>query len=375
MIPESLETLLRQWMAPGLSVAIAFAVAATAYRAGVIVLRRITRHRPVAALFLKLAEGPGLAVTTLIVLQAVLQSAPNDLEGIGAVRHAAALALIAAATWLALRLTAGIADAVALRHPMNVADNLGARRIQTQTRLLTRLLASIVALVGTAFALLTFPGVRSIGASLLASAGIAGLVLGVAAKAVLGNLLAGLHVAMTQPIRIDDVVIIEGEYGRVEEIGSSFVVVAIWDGRRLVVPLQQFMEKPFQNWTRVSGDILGTVFLWVDYGTPLEPLRAELRRICESAPEWDRRVCLIQVTDAGEHAMQLRALVSSADSPRNWDLRCLVRERLLDFIRREYPECLPRARTVELASGEDSGAAGRPEATTRSKAQETEAMV
>jgi small-conductance mechanosensitive channel len=375
MIPESLETLLRQWMAPGLSVAIAFAVAATAYRAGVIVLRRITRHRPVAALFLKLAEGPGLAVITLIVLQAVLQSAPNDLEGIGAVRHAAALALIAAATWLALRLTAGIADAVALRHPMNVADNLGARRIQTQTRLLTRLLASIVALVGTAFALLTFPGVRSIGASLLASAGIAGLVLGVAAKAVLGNLLAGLHVAMTQPIRIDDVVIIEGEYGRVEEIGSSFVVVAIWDGRRLVVPLQQFMEKPFQNWTRVSGDILGTVFLWVDYGTPLEPLRAELRRICESAPEWDRRVCLIQVTDAGEHAMQLRALVSSADSPRNWDLRCLVRERLLDFIRREYPECLPRARTVELASGEDSGAAGRPEATTRSKAQETEAMV
>ena len=135
------------------------------------------------------------------------------------------------------------------------------------------------------------------------------------------------------------------------------------------------MEKPFQNWTRVSGDILGTVFLWVDYGTPLEPLRAELRRICESAPEWDRRVCLIQVTDAGEHAMQLRALVSSADSPRNWDLRCLVRERLLDFIRREYPECLPRARTVELASGEDSGAAGRPEATTRSKARETEAMV
>lgn len=375
MIPESLETLLRQWMAPGLSVAIAFAVAATAYRAGVIVLRRITRHRPVAALFLKLAEGPGLAVTTLIVLQAVLQSAPNDLEGIGAVRHAAALLLIAAATWLALRLTAGIADAVALRHPMNVADNLGARRIQTQTRLLTRLLASIVALVGTAFALLTFPGVRSIGASLLASAGIAGLVLGVAAKAVLGNLLAGLHVAMTQPIRIDDVVIIEGEYGRVEEIGSSFVVVAIWDGRRLVVPLQQFMEKPFQNWTRVSGDILGTVFLWVDYGTPLEPLRAELRRICESAPEWDRRVCLIQVTDAGEHAMQLRALVSSADSPRNWDLRCLVRERLLDFIRREYPECLPRARTVELASGEDSGAAGRPEAATRSKARETEAMV
>ena len=375
MIPESLETLLRQWMAPGLSVAIAFAVAATAYRAGVIVLRRITRHRPVAALFLKLAEGPGLAVTTLIVLQAVLQSAPNDLEGVGAVRHAAALALIAAATWLALRLTAGIADAVALRHPMNVADNLGARRIQTQTRLLTRLLASIVALVGTAFALLTFPGVRSIGASLLASAGIAGLVLGVAAKAVLGNLLAGLHVAMTQPIRIDDVVIIEGEYGRVEEIGSSFVVVAIWDGRRLVVPLQQFMEKPFQNWTRVSGDILGTVFLWVDYGTPLEPLRAELRRICESAPEWDRRVCLIQVTDAGEHAMQLRALVSSADSPRNWDLRCLVRERLLDFIRREYPECLPRARTVELASGEDSGAAGRPEAATRSKARETEAMV
>lgn len=356
MIPESVETLLRQWMAPGLSVAIAFAVAAIAYRAGVIVLRRLTRHRPAAALFVQRAEGPGLAVTAMIVLQTVLQSAPNDIAGMEPVRHATALLLIAAATWLALRLTAGIADAVALRHPMDVADNLGARRIQTQTRLLTRTLASLVALVGIAFALLTFPGVRSIGASLLASAGVAGLVLGIAAKAVIGNLLAGLQVAMTQPIRIDDVVIIEGEYGKVEEIGSSFVIVAIWDGRRLVVPLQQFMEKPFQNWTRVSGDILGTVFLWVDYGMPLEPLRAELKLICESAPEWDRRVCLIQVTDASERAMQLRALVSSADSSRNWDLRCLVRERLLDFIRREHPECLPRVRTLETAGGRDGSA-------------------
>jgi small-conductance mechanosensitive channel len=190
--------------------------------------------------------------------------------------------------------------------------------------------------------------VRSIGASLLASAGVAGLVIGIAARPILGNLLAGLQLALTQPIRIDDVVIVEGEWGRVEDIGRTFVTIAIWDQRRLVVPLEYFINKPFQNWTRATSEILGTVTLWLDYGMPVEPLRAELRRVCEAAPEWDRRVCLIQVTGANERAMQIRALVSSADASRNWDLRCKVREQLIDFVRHEHPECLPRKR-VEMA--------------------------
>jgi small-conductance mechanosensitive channel len=351
---EQAETVLRLWMAPGATLAAVLVAAAIAYRAGIAVARRLTRGRPVAPIFLKRAESPGLAVAALLAAQGVLQSAPNSLPGIGAARHVEALFLIAALTWLAVRLSTAISEAVAARHPIDVTDNLAARRIQTQTRVLTRTLGSIAVLVGISFALLTFPGVRNIGASLLASAGIAGLVLGFAAKPILGNLLAGLQIAITQPIRIDDVVIVEGEFGKIEEINRSYVVVALWDQRRMVVPLQQFIEKPFQNWTRVTSQILGAVFIWVDYGTPLEALRQELKRVCEAAPEWDRRVAIIQVTDANERAMQLRALVSSADAARNWDLRCLVRERLIEFIRREYPASLPRLRAA-LDAGDGDG--------------------
>ena len=250
-----------------------------------------------------------------------------------------------------MRLSAAIAEAVALRFPADVADNLHARRIVTQTRLLTRTLASVIVLIGVSFALLTFPGVRNVGAGLLASAGVVGLTVGIAAKPILGNLLAGVQIALTQPIRLDDVVIVEGEWGRIEEIGRAFVVVAIWDQRRLVVPLQYFIERPFQNWTRTGSEILGTAFLWVDYGMPLEPLRDELRRVCEASPLWDRRVAIIQVTDANERAMQLRVLVSAADAGRAWDLRCLVRERLIDFVRRAWPQFLPRMRAELPASG------------------------
>jgi hypothetical protein len=145
-------------------------------------------------------------------------------------------------------------------------------------------------------------------------------------------------------MRIDDVVVIDGEWGRIEEIGSNYVVVHIWDERRLMVPLQWFIEHPFQNWTLRSAQILGTVFVWADYRLPLEPLRTELQRLCNAAPEWDHRVCVLQVTEAGERAMQLRALVSSADSGRNWDLRCRVREGLIQFIQEHYPGCLPQIR-------------------------------
>jgi small-conductance mechanosensitive channel len=186
--------------------------------------------------------------------------------------------------------------------------------------------------------------VRNLGASLLASAGIAGLVVGIAARPILGNLLAGLQIALTQPIRIDDVVVVEGEWGRIEEIGAAYVVVAIWDQRRLVLPLQYFIEKPFENWTRAASELLGTVFLWVDYGMPVDLLREELRRVCEASPDWDRRVAEIQVTEAGERAVQLRVLVSARDASRAWDLRCHVRERLIDYVRREHPEFLPRLR-------------------------------
>jgi small-conductance mechanosensitive channel len=254
------------------------------------------------------------------------------------------LLLIAALTWLAARVIDAAGEAIIRLNPVDIRDNLHARRIQTQTRVLTRTLMLFVILIGGASALMTLPGMRQIGTTLLASAGLAGLVVGMAARPVFGNLIAGLQIALSQPLRLDDVVIIEGEWGRIEEIGTTYVVVKIWDDRRLIVPLQWIIEHPFQNWTRRTSDLLGTVFIWVDYRVPLQPLRDELKRVCEAAPEWDGRVALIQVVETSERAIQLRALVSAGDAPKAWDLRCRVREALIDFLQRECPDALPRLR-------------------------------
>ena len=173
----------------------------------------------------------------------------------------------------------------------------------------------------------------------------------VAAKSTASNLLAGLQIALSEPIRIDDVVVVKDEWGRIEEITNTYVVVKIWDERRLVVPLSFFIEEPFENWTRNRGDILGTAFLYVDYSVPVEPLRAELQRVVSQSPLWDKRVCGLQVTNLTDHAMELRCLVSSASSPQNFDLRCMVREKMIEFLQANYPQALPtlRVATTEIA--------------------------
>jgi small-conductance mechanosensitive channel len=191
---------------------------------------------------------------------------------------------------------------------------------------------------------MNFDKVRQLGTTILASAGIVGIVLGFASQRSIALLFAGFQVALTQPIRIDDVVIVENEWGRIEEITLTYVVVRIWDKRRLVVPISYFIEKPFQNWTRVSADLLGTVYLYCDYTVPVQAIREELQRILEGSEEWDKEVCSVQVTDATERTMAVRALMSSADASLLWTLRCRVREQLIDFIRREFPESLPRFR-------------------------------
>ena len=202
--------------------------------------------------------------------------------------------------------------------------------------------------------LMTFPSARRFGTSLLASAGLA---VGFAAKPVLGNLIAGLQIALTQPIRVDDVVIVENEWGRIEEITGTYVVVRIWDDRRLIVPLQWFIENPFQNWTRTTASLTGAVTLWVDYSVPLQPLRDEVERLCRETPTlWDGRVSVLQVVDSNERAIQLRVLVSSVDSSRNWDLRCHIRESLIAFLCARYPAALPQLR-VDLDAGSASGMA------------------
>ena len=328
-------------VAAGLSVLLALLVHGVSAR----IVLRLTRSMPVADMTARHCKGPALLLLPLVALQAVWQIAPDTFPLIAGVRHANVLLLLTALTWLGLRAARGVAKGVISLHPVNVEDNLQARRIHTQTRMLARTAMFIVILTGLALMLMTFPGARQFGASLLASAGVVGLVVGIAARPIFSNLIAGLQIALAQPFRIDDVLIVQGEWGRVEEITGTYVVLKIWDERRLIVPLQWFIENPFQNWTRKSAQITGTVFLWVDYRMPLAPLREVARRVCESAPEWDKRLCLLQVVEAGERSMQLRVLVSSAYSSLNWDLRCKVREGLVDCMQRDYPQHLPQTRT------------------------------
>jgi hypothetical protein len=208
--------------------------------------------------------------------------------------------------------------------------------------------------------LMTFPAIRHIGITLFASAGVAGLVVGMAARSTLSNLFAGIQIALTEPIRIEDVVIVEGEWGWIEEIGTTYVVVRIWDLRRLVVPLSYFIEHPFQNWTRVTADLLGTVIVYADYTVPVEEVRAELHRILQASEMWDGKVWGLQVTDATEHTLQLRALMSAADSSIAWDLRCHVREKLVAFLQERHPHSLPRVR-AELDKASPQQPAPTPE--------------
>ena len=350
---------LRTWLGTSLVAALGVLLTLAAHWVGARVVRRIARPYPQISLFVRHIDRPVLGVMIVAVLGFVLYEAPDDLHFVLALRDVAAFALVASITWLSVRCAAAVGEAIVAAHPLDIADNLEARRIHTQARVLARSLMVVIVIVGLGAALMTFPSVRQIGASLLASAGVAGLVAGIAARPVLGNLIAGLQIALSQPIRLDDVVVIQGEWGRVEEITGTYVSVRIWDQRRLIVPLQWFIENPFANWTRSSSQIIGAVFLWLDYRMPLAPLREELARIVENAPEWDRRVQVVQVTDTSERAMQLRVLVSSANSGLNWDLRCRVREGLLAFVNERYPQFLPRAR-AEISAELESSAGELP---------------
>jgi small-conductance mechanosensitive channel len=282
----------------------------------------------------------------LVAMQLVWAAAPDELDSIAQVRHLNGILVIAAFTALVMGLIGGIADGLILRNPIDVEDNLHARRIETQTRVLSRSAQVLVLIGGTAMALMTFPGARQLGASLLASAGVLGIVGGLAARPVFSNLISGLQLALSQPLRIDDVLIVKEQFGRVEEITGTYVVLKLWDERRMIVPLQWFIENPFENWTRTGSQIMGTVFLYVDYATPIDPIRAEAKRLVEEMPEWDKRVFAVQVTDATDKAIQVRVLVSSATSGKNFDLRCKLREALISFLAREYPACLPLTRNL-----------------------------
>ena len=335
------------WTHTGIVAVAAVIAAATVHRIAAVVLRRATGPVLVLRTVFEACVPVVRILLPLIALQLVWQAASDDLRHIGTVRHFNGLAVIAGTCWLLVAAIGGLADGVIAKHPADVEDNLTARRIATQARVLSRTAMTAVVMAGLAMVLMTFPGARQVGASLLASAGVVGIVAGIAARPVFSNMIAGLQIALAQPFRIDDVLIIEGEWGRVEEITGTYVVLKIWDERRLIIPLQWFIEHPFQNWTRTSSEILGTVFLYADYALPLEPLRAEFQRVLETAPEWDQRVSVLQLTDVTERTIQIRVLVSARSSGLAFDLRCRVREALVTFIQREYPDCLPQVRAPQ----------------------------
>ncbi len=287
---------------------------------------------------------PAKLILPLLALFLALPATSLPPEPTRIIRHIIALGMIAAVAWLLIVLIDVFEDVAAERYKIGVSDDLRARKIQTQIHVLRRTAIVVTSVVACSVMLMTFPSVRQFGVSLFASAGIAGLVMGMAARPTLSSLLAGLQIALTEPIRLNDVVIVEGEWGWIEEITTTYVVVRIWDLRRLIVPISYFIEHPFQNWTRATADLLGTVFLYTDYTVPVEEIRQELHRILETTDLWDRKVWGLQVTNASEHTMELRALMSASDSPKAWDLRCLVREKLITFIQQKHPNSLPKTR-------------------------------
>ncbi len=232
------------------------------------------------------------------------------------------------------------------KYDISQADNLRSRKFHTQFNILERIIIFLIIIISLGLILMLFEDVRQIGISVFASAGVAGLIIGLSAQRAIAAVLAGLQIAITQPIRLDDVVIIENEWGRVEEIALTYVVVNIWDKRRLIVPSTFFFEKPFQNWTRNTSEILGTVFIYTDYNVPFDAVREELTRLLKSTPHWDGKVNVLQVTDAKERCIELRALMSAKDSGTAWDLRVFIREKLIEFLQKNYPESLPKTRVV-----------------------------
>jgi len=255
--------------------------------------------------------------------------------------------LIASCGFLLIKSVFMAREMILSQYNVEARDNLLARRVYTQIGVISNIIIVGIILLTVSFILMTFPAVRQIGVSLLASAGVLGIVLGFAAQKTLGNIIAGIQIAISQPIRLDDAVVVENEWGWIEEITLTYVVVRIWDLRRLVLPISYFIEKPFQNWTRTSADIIGSVFLYVDYTVPMEEVRQELYNILEKSPHWDKKVKVLQVTNTTERTVELRALMSAADSPTAWNLRCEVREKLIEFLQKKYPKGLPRTR-VEL---------------------------
>jgi small-conductance mechanosensitive channel len=349
MTPDWIEIIrARPWLSVTAALAGAFLLGLLAHWIAFEAAERVARlaKRPLVELLLRRSRSPLRVLLPMAGMATALAALAPPSAGTDIARRVIAMTMIGSVAWGLVATLKAATDWLALRYRVDVQDNLEARRVRTQATLLRRTASTIVIIVATALALMQIPGVEKVGVSLLASAGLAGIVVAMAARPTLSNLFAGVQLALTQPIRLDDVVIVEGEWGRVEEITNTYVVVRIWDLRRLVVPLSHFIEKPFQNWTRASANLLGTVLVYADYSVPVDEVRQELRRILDSSPLGDRAVWGLQVTDAREQTIELRALMSATDSGAAWDLRCYVREKLIAYLQKHHHESLPRIRAA-----------------------------
>ncbi|KCZ99474.1 MscS mechanosensitive ion channel [Hyphomonas polymorpha PS728] len=280
-------------------------------------------------------SGAGLIGLSTLVPEA-------DSRGLhGWAEYAGRVLMVCAVGWAVALLTDWRLAAAIDRADISVADNLSARKFRTRMLVLRRVAGVLLGVITLSVALMSIPVAREVGLSLFASAGVAGIVVGIAAQPVLANLIAGLQIAITQPIRIDDAVVVEGEWGWIEEIGLFHVIIRLWDERRLVTPLTYFNQNPFQNWTKQNASIIGSIFWSLDYRAPLEEMRAHLKQCCEDHPLWDGRVCVLQVTEARQDRIELRALTSARSSPDAWDLRCDLREKMIVWLRAQAPYALP----------------------------------
>jgi small-conductance mechanosensitive channel len=337
--------------------AIAVLVALALHRWARKLVRRVfgERYPYVFSVFTQ-TRGLTRAALLILAMMVAIPVAPLPADTAALLARLMGVSVIGLIGWAAIIALHIAADLYLRRFRLDIDDNLLARKHNTQVRVLARTIDVLLVMLTLSAALMTFPAVRQYGVSLFASAGVAGIVAGLAARPVLSNLMAGVQLAMTQPIRLYDAVIVENEYGTIEEITSTYVVVKLWDLRRMIVPLTYFIEKPFQNWTRESSSLIGTVIIYLDYRAPIDVVREKFNAILKESKRWDGEVSAAQVTEFKENTMEVRLLMSARSSGETFDLRCEVREKLIDFLQREHPEALPHARQITFAGGTESAA-------------------
>jgi small-conductance mechanosensitive channel len=336
-----------------ISIAVTIAVVLLVHKLAVLALCQAARRTSTDTdnILLKRLTQPSRWLVVVFALSAMQRTLVLPATALEIWRLATGLLVPAMIGWLAVGLIGALHDLMLVRTDITAADNLRARRRRTRATILYRIALFLIMLVTFCMMLISIPSVRSVGVTLIASAGLAGLAIGAAAQPALKNLIAGIQMAFTEPIRIDDVVIMDGEWGRIEEIRLTFVVVRVWDERRLIVPVSKFLENSFQNWTRETSQLLGTAFLHLDPTADVPRLRAHLEEVVKPHPKWDGRVCVLQLTETHVDHIELRCLVSAADAGKAFDLRCDVREAMMAFVKAEMPEALPRWRTEAI--GED----------------------